>query len=147
MHKSMTRTRLATWNFASGLLFTAVTTITGLVATPWLVKWLDPVRFGAARMTVEYYGYLTLLEFGLGGTLGPLLARPLGQDDGRAVRRTLAAGIRMYLRVTVLTLAVGLGFALCITRLVPVPPGPVARDLQRAAVVALLGFALLTLAP
>ena len=71
----MSRTRRATWNYLGALLFTGVTLAAGLVATPYLVGWLTPARFGAFRMLTEWSGALALLELGLGGALQPLLAR------------------------------------------------------------------------
>ena len=66
-------------------------------------------RLGAYRMIIGWYGYLTLLDFGLGGALSPLLARALGQGDTQALRGTLATGIRAYLRLTLVILVRGAG--------------------------------------
>ena len=91
------RTRLAAWHLASSLLFTALTMVTGLLATPLLVQWLGKGPYGVARMTVEVFGYRTLLEVGLGGGLGPVLARALARDDRAALRGAFSAGLRVYL--------------------------------------------------
>src|SRR4051812_25734137 len=112
----MSRTRQATWNYLSALLSAAVTLAVGLGATPHLMQWLTPVRFGAVRVLTEWYGYLALLELGLGGALQPLLARALGRGDEPALHRALAAGVRAYLRVTLLAVAVGLALAPVIDR-------------------------------
>jgi O-antigen/teichoic acid export membrane protein len=121
------------------------------VATPYLMQWLTPVRFGAVRVLTEWYGYLALLELGLGGAMQPLLARALGLGDERALRRAVATGIRAYLKVTLLIVAVGLALVPVIDRLALRPEdralvGLVA-DLRRAWLVSLIGFVPLGLVP
>jgi O-antigen/teichoic acid export membrane protein len=120
------RTRRSALTYASGLLFTAVTTLTALGSTPYLVAWLTPDRYGAYRMINGWYGYLNLLDFGLGAALSPLLARALGQQDAKALRGTLGAGIRAYLCVTLLAIGVGLALTPFIVWQVPAPPPPAA---------------------
>src|SRR4051794_33426725 len=94
------RTRLAAWNLGSGLLFTTLTMATGLLATPRIIQWLGKERFGLARMLLEVFGYLSLLEMGLGGSLGSVLARALAGNDRRALQGALAAGLRVYFFTT-----------------------------------------------
>jgi O-antigen/teichoic acid export membrane protein len=147
----MSRTRQATWNYLSTLLYTAVTLVVGLAATPRLVRWLTPARFGAARVLTEWGGSLALLELGLGGAMQPLLARALGRGDEPALRRAVAAGVRAYLRATVLAVAVGLVLAPVIDRLALRPEdraiAGLVADLRRAWLVGLIGLLPLALAP
>ena len=143
---SSPRSRLAVWNFASGLLFTALTMVTGLFATPLLIQWLGKERYGLSRMIVEVFGYLALLELGLGGGLGAVLARALAADDRPALRGALSAGLRVYLGATAATLAAGALLAVVINRLIPAPPALTA-DLRLAGFVTLGGFATLALSP
>lgn len=140
------RTRLAAWNIATLLVFTAVTTVTGLGVTPWIVHWLNEERYGAAKLIADYGGYLALLELGLGGALSPLLARAAGQGDERTLRGTMAAGLRLYLGVAALIVTVGLLLGTVVARLVPVST-PLVGDLRLAWIVAVSGFALLVLSP
>ncbi len=140
------RSRLATWNYVTNLLFAVVTMAIGLFATPKLIEWLNDERYGASRMIVEYYGYLTLLELGLGGALSPLIARALGREDEQGLRATMAAGIRMYLRVTLTAIVAGLVLLPWITRMIPVAP-QYEGDLRRAWLISLSGFLLLGLSP
>src|SRR5262245_28704233 len=116
----MIRTRLALWNYLTGLLYMAVTLVAGLIATPWLLHWLGEERFGAARTTWDWFGYVALLELGLGAALPPLLAQAVGQEDADAVRRTLATGIRAYLPITLAEVLVGVALASSIPWLIPV---------------------------
>src|SRR4051812_13887560 len=147
----MNRTGLATWNYLSSLLYTGTTLAVGLVATPYLMQWLTPARFGAVRVLAEWYGYLALLELGLGGALQPLLARALGTGDEPALRRTVVAGVRAYLKVTALSVAVGLPLVAAIDRLALRPEdraiAGLVADLRRAWLVGLVGFLPLGLVP
>jgi O-antigen/teichoic acid export membrane protein len=142
----MSRTRRAAWYTATQLLFTAITFAVGLAVTPLVVHWLGDARFGACRVVLEYYGYLSLLELGLGGALAPLLARAVGTGDRAGLRGALAAGVRVYCGVALATAAVVLVLAPGITWLVPVSPAD-AADLRRGWLVGLFSFLLLLLSP
>jgi O-antigen/teichoic acid export membrane protein len=141
-----TRTRLAAWNVVTNLLLTILTLGTGLLATPWLIRWLGVNQAGDARMMVEMFGYLALLELGLGGGLGPILARAFGRGDERALRGAFSAGLRVYFVTTCVIVAVGVVLVAAIRWLVPVPPS-MAGDLRWAAIVTLFGFSALVLSP
>ena len=110
------RIRQSLLNFATMVLFLAVTMSVALFATPWLEAWLGTARFGAFRVVIDCQGYLTLLELGLGGALAPLLARALGQGMSGPCERMIAAGVRAYLCITLLTLAAGLALTPLIPR-------------------------------
>lgn len=142
----MSRTRLASWNYASALGFTGATLITGLVATPWLVHWLGAERFGASRSLYDLYTSLSLLELGLGAAIGPLLARALGRGDEPALQRTVAAGVRAYLRLIPLTIAVGGALTWAVPWIIRLDARWV-DDLRRAWVVCLLCTFTLVLVP
>src|SRR5260370_17879748 len=133
----MDRTRKASWGFLSGLAFAGMTVIVGLAATPLLLKWLGPERFGAFRAASDWAGHLTIFELGLSWALIPLFARALGRSDVPAVRAILRAGVRIYLGVALLMLVVGAGLALLMGCLVPVSPAA-AHDLKTGCWVALL---------
>ncbi len=141
------RTRRSLLNFATMVFYTGTTMVVGLFASPWLEHWLGKEAFGAYRVLLSGYAYLTLLEFGLGGGLSPMLARALGQGDDAGMRQTLAAGTRAYFRVALLTIAVGL-------LLVPVIPwfatgvgSSTAFDLRRGWALGLVGYVVLGLLP
>jgi O-antigen/teichoic acid export membrane protein len=140
------RTQRSILNYASGMLFTVATLLTAFFTTPLLVGWLGGVRFIAYRTITDWYGYLTLLDFGLGAALSPLLARALGQGDTQTLQGTLATGIRAYLRLTLLILAVGLAMTPLIVWQVQVPRALVG-DLRLAWIVSLLSFLPVGLAP
>lgn len=140
------RTHRSVLNFASGILFTLATTLTAFFTTPLLLAWLNPVRFGAYRMITDWNGYLTLLDFGLGGALLPLLARALGQGDTPMLRKVLAAGTRAYLWLTLVMLAAGVAMMPLVVWSVGVPAA-LRGDLRLAWILNLLSFLPLGLAP
>lgn len=129
------------------VLYTAVTMVVALFTSPLLLHYLGPVPSGGVRVLNDAYGYLTLLELGLGGALGPLLARSLSNGDDTALAATVSAGLRGYAKVTALTVVIGL-------LLTPVVPWFV-KDLSRAQIVdfriawlvGLLSFGSLVLLP
>jgi O-antigen/teichoic acid export membrane protein len=150
----MSRLRLATLTYLGSLLNTAVTLVVGLLATPYLVEWLGEGRYGAARAAIDLYGFLTILEFGLGGTIGPLLARVLGRGDEHALRQTVAAGVRAYLWVTAPIVLIGVSLEPVLDRLIPPPADfptalvPAFRaDLHRGWLVGLAGWLAVFLVP
>lgn len=140
------RSGRATWNFASMMAFTALTVVTGLMVTPSVVRWLGDDRFGASRVIAEYAGWLTLLDLGLGGALAPLLARSLSAGGTARVRATFAAGARLYGRVALLILVVGLAFTPLVTRLVTVAPA-LSGELRWAWVLTILGLSSMAFLP
>src|SRR5579872_412205 len=102
----MSRVRLASRNYVSSIVYAAMTLVTGFVATPWILRWLGEERFGAFRVTSDWCGYLSLLEFGIGGALLPLLAHAVVKQEREKVYDLLAASIRVYLiLVSVMVLA------------------------------------------
>ncbi len=140
------RTRRSALTFATGVLGTAATLAIAFVTTPLLLRWLGDERYGAFRATADWFGYLTLLELGLGGALAPLLAMAVGRQDTSAVRRTMAEGIRAYTLVAAAAATAGFVITLVIRRLVPVAPalGP---DLRTGCLVATILLLLYPLAP
>jgi O-antigen/teichoic acid export membrane protein len=141
----MSRVRFAAWNYLTQTLFTLVTMVVGFVATPLLLRWLGAECFGGFRATVDWYGYLGLLELGLTGALWPLLARASSRGEENKVREVLAAGIRIYIPVVLAMLAAGLVLAHFIPHLVRVSSA-LTWDLKIAALLMLLTVVALPLA-
>ncbi len=140
------RTRSSALNFATGLLGTALTIGVAFVTTPLLLRWLGTERFGAVRTAADWFGQIAIVELGLAGALAPLLAMAVGRGDEAALRRTMGAGVRAYLRVAVLAAAAGLLVTAVITRLVPVS-GTLVPDLRAACLIGVAGLLLYPLAP
>ena len=101
------RSRNAVLNILTLVTFTVVTTSVALFTSPLLERWLNPARFGAARLLIDCQGYLTLLELGLGGALSPLLARAFARGDRDALKRSMAVASQAYLGISLATVVVG----------------------------------------
>jgi O-antigen/teichoic acid export membrane protein len=112
------RTQKSAWSLASGLLFTVILVSTELFATPWLLYWLGPERFGAYKALMDWMAYLTLFELGPRGALIACLAPKVGQADTAAVRRLLIAGLQAYLWVMLAMLVAGGGLVFVLPHLV-----------------------------
>lgn len=140
------RTRRSALTFGAGLLMTAVTIAVAFVSTPLLLRWLGPDRFGAVRALADWLGHLTLLELGLAGALGPVLAHALAQPDRSELGRAFSAGVRAFTLVALLAFAAGALVGWFIPTLVPVPEGLVV-DLRFATLIGLAALALYPLLP
>jgi O-antigen/teichoic acid export membrane protein len=140
------RSRNAALNFATSLGFTVVTLLGAMVASRLIVQWIGKGRFGNYRTLTEWFGYLALLELGLGGAMGPLLSRSLSAGDRPVLRATLAAATRAYLAVMAAAIAVGLILVAFLPGIVPVPAS-VRPDLMLGGLISLIGFTTLPLVP
>jgi O-antigen/teichoic acid export membrane protein len=141
------RVRRSLLSFGTMVLYTGVTMVVGLWSTPLLQLWLGVKSFGGLRVINSAYNYLGLLELGLGGALAPLLARAVGTGDRQAMGATVAAGFRDYLRVTVLTVAMGLVLTPVIPWFARDLTGAQVDDLRRAWLVGLTASLSLALLP
>ena len=104
----MSRTKRATWTYGTNVIFTLVTMVTGLYASPRITAWIGGAKpFGYYRAASDLGGFIPLLELGLSGGIMALLSRAIGQGDHAEIRATLAAGIRLAGRVCLLMLLVG----------------------------------------
>lgn len=140
------RSRRAVWNYASGLLYAAVTLSVALFSTPLLIGWLGEDRFGAFRMLIEYSGYLVLLENGLRGALAPLLVRALGRGDEKALRATMATGTWLYLAMVLAAMVAAMALWPWLGQLFGLEGAPL-DDLRAAWLLNLLTLPVLLLAP
>ena len=146
--KAPGRTRQAGRNAATNLVYSMITLGVGLVATPMLVRHLGEERLGATRLVTDLYGWLTLLELGLSGSLGPLLAKALARGDGGRLHHTMAAGTRAYLILTLPVLAIGAALALSglLDFMIPLR-GTDRADLHTAWFIGLIGWTTLAMIP
>jgi O-antigen/teichoic acid export membrane protein len=142
----MTRSARSTWNYLTVLAFSAISMAIALFVTPILLRNLGEARLGGARAVMDWAGYLALLEFGLGGALGPLLAKALAGDEPGGVSEMLLAGFRAYLRAAAMMAAGGLILAAIITRLVKID-SIYQHDLVIATLLAIVPLLLMPLTP
>src|SRR5262245_23713377 len=137
----MSRTRNSAWNLAAGGTYALTAAATNLLATPLLLGWLGPERFGAFKALTDWIGYITFFELGLGGALMAALASRIGQDDQASVARMLAAGLRAYCRVMLAQLAGGIALVAALPFLIS-PKGLKEGELRIAGAIALLPIVL-----
>jgi O-antigen/teichoic acid export membrane protein len=90
------RTARSAWTLGAGLTLTAVTTITGFLCTPILLRLLGSERFGAYRTLLDIFAYLTFLDLGFGAALSASLAGAQGRGDQDQVRQLTSAGFKRY---------------------------------------------------
>ncbi|MCM2277969.1 MAG: hypothetical protein NDJ89_07810 [Oligoflexia bacterium] len=140
------RTKRTLRNYLTSVLYTGLTLVIGLVVTPILIRELGEVRYGAFRALLDWFGYLHLLELGLGGALLALLAREWGKGDRSGLVRILGTGIRAYGWVALGMLAFGAIFVLASPSLVKVPRED-AADLRAGAALLLLQLLWVPLTP
>lgn len=133
-------------NFFSRAFGTSLTLVVGLIATPLILHWLGDERFGAFQVASDWLGYVSLLEFGLGAALMPLLAIAVGHRNLQSILGLMVTAIRSYAKVTIAMVMATLALAAAINWLVPVSHGS-SRDLRTAILVCLFAVALTPLAP
>jgi O-antigen/teichoic acid export membrane protein len=133
-------------NFGSLIAFQLLTIGIGMISTPLLLEWLGDDRYGAFRAASDWGNYINLLELGLSGSLISLLAKAVSAGDRKHTYHTLIAGIKAYLKITILFILAGIGLGIFITKLVPVT-GAISSDLQAGYWIGMLGILMLPLSP
>ena len=64
----------------SSWLRVALSTVVGLVATPYLLRTLGPERYGLLRISEQWFAYIDFLNLGLGGAISVLIVRSATQQ-------------------------------------------------------------------
>jgi O-antigen/teichoic acid export membrane protein len=91
------RAQLSVAAWVTGMAGTAVVSLAGFFATPWLVRWLGDTRWGAWEVVGEWLGYLGLTQMALGpGALTIFLLRARTQGDPAALTAMAKRGLRLY---------------------------------------------------
>jgi O-antigen/teichoic acid export membrane protein len=104
----MSRTRRSAWNLITGFILTGLTVLTGFAGTPWILHWLGAERFGAYRVLMDWFGYLTILDLGVIGSVTARLGPKVGAGDEEGVSAVLTAGLRVYFWISLAMLGGGL---------------------------------------
>lgn len=141
------RVRQSLLHFGTNALLMGVTMVVALKVTPLLTDWVGKGRLGGYKVVQNLGGYLSLLELGLAGALGPMLARAIGKGDSRALHETVAAGSRAYVGVSLVAFAVGLAMTPFVHWFTKGIVGPALIDLRTAWVVSLIALPTLVLLP
>lgn len=106
------RSARAALSLGSGWLRTAVTTAAGLIATPLLVRYLGAERYGAFRMSEQWFAYLPFLLFGLNGALFVLQFQAVTRGGPSELLGATRTGFRLLLRQMRILVPAGLLMAL-----------------------------------
>ena len=130
---------------AAGAATSVLTAAIAMLTTPILLRWLGTERFGVFRVAIDWFGYVGLLEFGVGGALQALLAQAFGRDDRAGVAAVVKAGTKAYLLTGGLMAAAAAGLVFALPALVRAPPD-LAGELRAGCWVYLLVYAWLPLA-
>ena len=115
------RTKRAAWSYASNVLYAVVTMFVGLWSTPILIRLLNNDRFGAVRAATDVFGYVSLLELGLGGATLAMLTQAIGRGDLARTRLIVREAVRSYGVLTILMMVASIILGLFIVQLVGVP--------------------------
>jgi O-antigen/teichoic acid export membrane protein len=146
----MSRTRRAGAALGLRYLSTAISLAIALVSTPLLLEWLGPTRYGMFRVSLDYLGYASLLEFGIGGVLMARFAKAYAAGDRGATVGLIRNGSRAYLRTGGFAAALILGLVVAAPWLVRIPEdggSALTDELRIGLLVALVGVAWWPLAP
>jgi O-antigen/teichoic acid export membrane protein len=131
---------------ASGLALSLVTAAAAFVTAPFLLDWLGTERYGAFRAALDWFGYVGLLEFGIGGALQALFARSLGSDDRAGVVAVARAGARAYLLAAAAMIVTAVGLSALLPELIRLPR-ELTPELWAGCGLYLVVYACLPLAP
>ena len=93
------RSFLSSITFVCGSL---VSLVIAILTTPLLLGWLGEERFGAFRVSVEWIGYIVLLDFGLSGTLQAKTAERLGKHNHAAAICGIRQAMRRFVFIAIL---------------------------------------------
>lgn len=118
----MPRLRRAIQAFTGSLGLSVTGAVLALATTPLVVQWLGDSQFGAFRASLDWYGYLGMLEFGIGGALAPLFAKAVASDDRQHVVSVIRSGWLAYVRVTAWMLLAGAVLTIALPWLIKAPP-------------------------
>jgi O-antigen/teichoic acid export membrane protein len=144
MTKTISRSQRATWNYLSSLLGFVGANLFAFIATPIILQSIGAEAFGVFRVASDWTGYLTLLEFGIGGALIPVLAKTCAKETRQQVALTVAIAMRSYIFLSGLMIALGLALIFFIPNLVRVSPS-LANNLQLGVGFSVLGLCLFPL--
>src|SRR5438046_3172928 len=88
----------------SNVAFSTISTLLAIFTTPLIVSWLGEARFGAYRACLDWFGYVSLLEFGIGGALLPLFVQSVASGIRERQVHVVRAGFRAYRSASILML-------------------------------------------
>ncbi len=113
------RTIRAFDNYITAIATSIAGTLITVLATPFILRWIGAERFGLYRITIDWLGYLTLIDIGLGDALIPILSTFVGKHDSTNIRAALITGIRAFCLSQPIKLIIGMGMIFLIVNYIP----------------------------
>ncbi len=96
-----------------------VLSFVGLLFTPFLIASLGEIEYGLYQLMFATIGYVSLLDFGLGGTLTRYILKYKAAGDKAGVDSVTSMGTKIYLFTALLTIALTLGVASLLDQFYP----------------------------
>ncbi|KKB40903.1 oligosaccharide flippase family protein [Bacillus thermotolerans] len=85
----------------------ALTTVVGLLYTPFMLRQLGPSEYGLYMLIGSLVGYISILDFGLHGTINRFVAKYQAEGDTKGQENFLAIAFMIYGVISFLVLLVG----------------------------------------
>ena len=141
----MSRLKRSALTAVSGLAWSTTVILAAFFTTPILLRCLGSERYGLFRVAVDWLGYVTILEFGIGGALISVFSRALGTGHRAGVAAGVRAGMKAHLLIMPSMLAFGGLLGWMMPQLVRAPKA-LSGELQAGCGVYLIGLLLMPLA-
>lgn len=101
----------------SSYLLIGVDVLVALFFVPFLLSALGPDEYGIYKLMVSTASYLSVLDFGLGGTITRYIVKYKTEQDLRQQENFMAMGLLLYAGLSVVVLMVALGVCLLLPKL------------------------------
>src|SRR5690349_7781918 len=94
----MSRVKSALWGSISSQVSMIILMLLSIVITPLILKFLDKEAYGFYIVLIQFIGYLSMLELGLGGAISRSLAANRGEDEASktAVNKIVSTSFFTY---------------------------------------------------
>ena len=76
------RSKRALLNFVTSLMLEIITVVSGFIIPQLLIRSFGSSAYGLTTSITQFFGYLTLLQSGVGGVVRAALYKPLADKDG-----------------------------------------------------------------
>jgi O-antigen/teichoic acid export membrane protein len=113
----------------------AVAAVVSFLLSPFIVHHLGDAAYGTWVLLGSFVGYLGLLDFGVRGAVTRFVANQHAAGDHRSASATVAAALRLFAALAVVTMVIAGVVAFLLDDLFRIPPGL----LHEARIVILLG--------
>ena len=105
-------------------LLIVVDIVVGVLFVPFLLKSLGDQEYGLYKLMLSTASYLSVLDFGIGGTITRYVVKFRTQKNGRDEENFLAMGFLIYAILALLVIAFAVGIALFIPNIYAVSITP-----------------------